>query len=523
MSRLPKSLRFYVILPIIVITLATTVSLAIYEAKLVEQEELSFAQDNALILANSIDAGISTMEDLSPEKSQEIIDSLTTANPATSEFNIILLEGEGSTIIASNEPGNIEETDEEEHEALLSVLADDEPVAFIDRDDAEPEEDPEEAAASESDSATSPDELQPFRQMPRFVSLTAPIHVEGKTVGAINVKLTLVSMEEHLRQLQFTYLIAAVLASLCIVLTVDFLLKRYVLNPVQRLRVGTRDVTSGELSTRIQVTRPDEIGELTTDFNTMASTLEADALEIAQLEQMRDDLTSMIVHDMKIHLQVIDLYLGLIQESRDTFLTPKQLLQVSRIQQATDNLQNMVLNLLSIRKLESGQMDLDMRPVDVQRLVDDAVNAVNFILEEHQQTVQTNIAEYLPAIPADPELIHRVLVNLLTNAIKFSKEGSVISVWAELTNQHLELRVNDEGEGIALEDQKRIFEKFTHASSRIDGGRTETGLGLAFCKLAVEAHQGSICVESPIVDGHGSSFIVQLPWSYPTLMEDHGS
>jgi signal transduction histidine kinase len=511
MSRLPKSLRFQVILPILIITLATTVSVAIYEAKLVEESELSMAEDNALLLANSLDAGISSMEDLIPESAQARIDDLTTANPQTSEFNIILLEGEGSTIIASNEPDNIEETDEEEHEALLAVLVDDEPVAFIDRDDLDPDEILTDSGIEKVEPGTEYDESPLYMRPPRFVSLTGPIHVDGETVGAINVKLTLVSMEEHLRQLLATYLITAVIGSLGIVLMVHFLLKRFVLNPVEQLRLGTREVTSGELSARVPVIRQDEIGELTTDFNTMASALEENDLEINHLEQLRDDLTGMIVHDMKTHLQVIDLYLGLLRKTQTAPLNLKKDIHMKRIQQASDNLQGMVVNLLNIRKLESGQMELNLEPVGIQELVSDAVLAVKFLLQEYEQTVQVHIEDNLPSVSADPELMHRVLVNLLTNAIKFSDRGCDTTILAKMSNQHLELRVNDEGEGIAPDDQDCIFEKFTHASGSKDGGRKETGLGLAFCKLAVEAHQGTISVESPIVNGHGSSFIVQIP------------
>ncbi|NIS79224.1 MAG: HAMP domain-containing protein [Anaerolineales bacterium] len=511
MLRLPNSLRVHIILPILVITLATSITVAIYEAKLVEKTELNTAQENALLLANSIDAGISTRADLSPQRAQAKIDSLTSANHETSEFNIILLEGEGSTIIASNEPDNIEATDKEEHEALLAVLANDEPVVYIDRDDTDPDEDLEEDGGLPSEPATNPDDLPPYRLKPRYVSLIAPIHVERETVGAINVKIILVSMEEHLRQLLLSYLIAAVLCSLGVVLIVHFLLKRHVLNPVQRLRAGTREVTSGELSTRVTLVREDEIGQLTIDFNAMAATLEKDAREIRQLERLRDDLTSMIVHDMKTHLTVINLYSGLLQKPLDGNLNSKQIRQVSEIQQASDALQNMVMNLLNIRKLECGQMELNLAPVDVQQLVAGAVADVNSLLKRHQQTIQVNVTSDLPSITADPELLHRVLVNLLTNAIKFSDQGCETSVEAERTERYLELRVNDEGEGIALEDQERIFEKFTQASVRRRGSRSDTGLGLAFCKLAVEAHKGTISVVSPILDGHGSSFIVKIP------------
>jgi signal transduction histidine kinase len=501
MVRLPNSLRVHVILPILVITLATSVSVAIYEAKLVEETELSIAQENALLLANSIDAGISTFADLSPERSQASIDSLTAANPETSEFNIILLEGDGSTIIASNEPDNIEATDEEEHEALLAVLASDKPVVFIDRDDTDPDEDLEEDGGLPSEPATMSNDLPPYRLKPRFVSLTAPIHIEGETVGAINVKIILVSMEEHLRQLLITYLIAAVLGSLGVVLIVHFLMRRYVLNPVRRLRAGTREVTSGELSSRVSVSRQDEIGQLTTDFNTMAAALEQDAEEIAALEQLRDDLTSMIVHDMKTHLTVINLFSGLLQAPQADPLSPKQIGQVSQIRQASDTLENMVINLLNIRKLESGQMELNPAP------------SVNALLKNCEQTIRVKIDDDLPAIQADPDLLHRVLVNLLTNAIKFSEQGCETTVEAKLVDEHLDLRVNDEGEGIALEDQERIFEKFTQASVRKGGSRSDTGLGLAFCRLAVEAHEGTISVISPILNGRGSSFIVKIPIS----------
>lgn len=507
------SLCFHIIAPLVVITLLLTGAVALYNLSTAERAELDQAQRNAALLAKALDAGIQSEADLTQEALQARISGLTNATSDIQEFNVLLLEGSGSAIVASNDPGNLEETSPDEHEALLDVLHHGRPVVIIGQEEAEkvprtPEPTP--LPGTEIQGLSDPAWTG---RPPRYVSLFAPIHVAGQPVGAINVKFVLVEVEAGLRQMRMTFFGVAALEALGIVLVAGFLLNRHALGPLLHLKTATRAVTAGDLTVRIPLARQDEIGDLTADFNAMTAALGAKAQEIAALEQLRDDLTHMIVHDMKNPLQVISGYGNLLQDGRMGELSSLQVNAVSGIQRASGTLSNMVFNLLDIGRLESGKVELDLTPVDLGEVSGEAVESVRLLAEVQEQTIRVELAKGLPPLPADRDLVRRVLVNLLSNALKHSEPGNVVTLQACAQGDHVALRVKDQGEGIAPGDQARIFEKFTQATDRSRGSKTDTGLGLAFCKLAVQAHGGSINVESEGVPGRGSVFTVQLPWN----------
>jgi signal transduction histidine kinase len=496
-----RSIRFRIILPLIVVTLLLTGAVALYNLRLAEAAELAQARRNAILLADVLDAGIQTEADLAPDALQAQVGSLTAANPDTQEFNVILLQGTGSTMVASNDPGNLEATSPEEHQALLEVLQRGQPVVIIDREIVE--------STPPKPDADGPKSL--------VLSLFAPIRLGEQAVGAVNVKFVLVELTAKLRQMRLSFLGVAALETLGIVLVVTWLLNRHVLRPLGALKTATGAVAAGDLTVRVPPPRDDEIGALVSDFNVMTATLDARAQEVAKLEQLRDDLTHMIVHDMKSPLGVIIGYSGMLEQTNE--LTPHQVNTLARIRRSADTLNNMVLNLLDIRRMESGKVELNLVPVDFQELVQEALDTVRPLAEDREQTLAVKLADGLPPFPADREFLRRVLVNLLTNAVKHSDYGDNTTLQANVQaciegserDDHLVLRVIDQGEGIAPQDQARIFEKFTQAAGRTRGGKTDTGLGLAFCKLAVQAHGGSIGVESSGVLGKGSVFTVKLP------------
>ncbi|HVO41582.1 MAG TPA: ATP-binding protein, partial [Aggregatilineales bacterium] len=139
------------------------------------------------------------------------------------------------------------------------------------------------------------------------------------------------------------------------------------------------------------------------------------------------------------------------------------------------------------------------------------LDSYSWMAQDHRVTL--TIGECAPDLRAylDWGVIERVLGNLISNGIKHSPEGSTVTLSACPDEGHLVLTVRDQGTGIAPEDQAHIFEKFTQAARRMGGTRYDTGLGLTFCKMAVEAHGGQITVESKL--GAGATFILKLPMS----------
>jgi two-component system, sensor histidine kinase and response regulator len=174
----------------------------------------------------------------------------------------------------------------------------------------------------------------------------------------------------------------------------------------------------------------------------------------------------------------------------------------------------MINDLLDISKMEQGAMALEMAHFSPAELAAQALQQVELIAREKRLTLATDIAPALAALRADEEKLRRTLVNLLGNAVKFtSDEGRVtLSIQPGKEGRELNFAVADTGEGIPAEAFERIFAKFGQVESRKAGRRMSTGLGLTFCKMAVEAHGGRIWVESEL--GKGSTFRFTIPVSH---------
>jgi signal transduction histidine kinase len=175
----------------------------------------------------------------------------------------------------------------------------------------------------------------------------------------------------------------------------------------------------------------------------------------------------------------------------------------------------MINDLLDVEKLESGSMQLDYAVLSAAELAASAVSQVASLAESKQLVLVRQIAADLPPLRGDENKLRRTLVNLLGNAIKFTPSGGAVTVEARPSKegQSVLFSVSDTGEGIPPEAFGRIFEKFGQVESRQGGRIMSTGLGLTFCKLAVEAHGGHIGVES--APGQGSTFCFTIPLPSP--------
>jgi len=174
---------------------------------------------------------------------------------------------------------------------------------------------------------------------------------------------------------------------------------------------------------------------------------------------------------------------------------------------ATQRLTRLVDALLDIQRLESGRAILHKELVSVEALATETAEAVLPVAQGKGQELNAAVPPGLPLISADAELIRRVLINLLENAAKYTPPGGCIEVSAEAGSQELTVTVSDNGPGIPPEQKLAIFDKF--ARIQRPGGPKGMGLGLAFCRLAVQAHGGRIWVESE--PGNGSRFHFTLP------------
>jgi two-component system sensor histidine kinase/response regulator len=224
---------------------------------------------------------------------------------------------------------------------------------------------------------------------------------------------------------------------------------------------------------------------------------------LQELEQQRDDMRNMIVHDLRTPLTALIIGIEMLEMDGTLSETQQEIIAIAAGGGRT--LLGMINDLLDVEKMESGSAQLQYDDVNAAALVAGAVAQVALLAEESRSALVADVAADLPLFSGDEKKLSRTLVNLIGNAIKFTGAGTV-TVSARQDDPHtIRFAVRDTGQGIPAESFGRIFEKF----GQLDSRRVGTGLGLAFCKLAVEAHGGRITVESTI--GSGSTFSFTIP------------
>jgi len=235
--------------------------------------------------------------------------------------------------------------------------------------------------------------------------------------------------------------------------------------------------------------------------------VEASYHELRRLEEARNTLTGMIVHDMRGPLTSVLGGLKLLLDKGDQLDPPARESLITGSLVSTRRLMTMVEAMLDLQRLESGQLPIRPQPVVLGRLVDESVQAVMPLLQA--DGVRIDVRADQPAAPVllDHDLVTRVLNNLILNAIKFSPEGGRIGLWTQHNGRWLLVNVADQGPGVPAHYREQIFHKY----AQIETGQRATGvgLGLAFCKLAVEAMRGRIWVED--IPRAGALFRVALP------------
>lgn len=224
------------------------------------------------------------------------------------------------------------------------------------------------------------------------------------------------------------------------------------------------------------------------------------------LDSLRDDMTAMIYHDLRSPLANIISSLDMLQGMIPQDETNLSMLNIAM--NSTARIQRLINSLLDISRLESGQQILDQKAVDPSALVDEAIKDVEMGAAGRHQMIHIALSPALPLINVDVDMIHRVFINLLENAIKFTPVEGRIEIGGRVDNADwVKFWVRDSGPGIPPAEQERIFEKFIRLRGKEKAGGL--GVGLAFCRLATRAHGGQIVVESE--PGKGSTFWLTLP------------
>jgi signal transduction histidine kinase len=245
--------------------------------------------------------------------------------------------------------------------------------------------------------------------------------------------------------------------------------------------------------------------KLMTELEEARATLAERNAQLIELEALKETLTQTLVHDLKNPLAALAGNLELLGLVRDDKIATR----VARCKASASRMHRMILDLMDVARLEEGRFVLQPEPVETADVARAAVAEAEVAAAHRGVSIEVVPPPHECTAWADPSIVRRILDNLVANALAHSPAGSSVRVGVSCREEGIELSVADQGSGIPEEHRERVFDKYTRLELREAGITANRGLGLTFCRLATEAHGGTIWVDE--APGGGALFRVLLP------------
>jgi signal transduction histidine kinase len=296
---------------------------------------------------------------------------------------------------------------------------------------------------------------------------------------------------------------------------VRYMLRRLILDPLERLRAGVERVGQGEMDYRLEHEHADELGQVAATFNEMTARLQQREQALAQARdealaasRFKSRLLANVSHDLRTPLNGILGYTDMLKEGVLGSLEARQEATVDRILYNTERLLSMINSLLDQARIEANELKLRYAPFDPADLLNDVEKVMGSLAEGKGLAFHTAIDNVPNPIVGDRQRLHQIVMNLVDNALKFTDEGE-INVRFSAAGQAWTIEVQDTGRGIPEDEQSRLFAPFyqvDNSTTREQGG---VGLGLAIVRQLATAMGGDVLLASEV--GKGSIFMVMLP------------
>lgn len=266
-----------------------------------------------------------------------------------------------------------------------------------------------------------------------------------------------------------------------------WLLALYLTSPIRKLREATNKFAGGDLTTRVAEKvgrRRDEISDLARDFDSMAERIES--LVMSQQRLNRD-----ISHELRSPLARLNVALEMARQRA----TPETMPQLTRIENESFRLNEMISRLLTLSKLETGSQDFDRHELNLKGLVEQIASDADFEAKARNRSVRVVRADDCRVIGSE-NLLHSAIENILRNAVRYTKEGTAVDVSLSNGNGRAVITIADHGEGVPEMELKNLFKPFYRVEEARDRGSGGTGLGLAIAEQAVKLHKGTISAKN---------------------------
>ncbi|MGP4081262.1 sensor histidine kinase [Pseudalkalibacillus sp. R45] len=333
--------------------------------------------------------------------------------------------------------------------------------------------------------------------------------VSSISIGIILLFLIFSYMRMFLSNETVYILTAVTVVSGIISLIAHSILTRPIQTSLLKITAKTKEIAKGNFKGEVPVTGPYEFQQLASNINTMNEQLEESFTRLKQAEASRRELVANISHDLRTPLASIQSFVEALQDGVvDETDTYERYLETIKLE--TNRISYLINDLFQLSELDSGSEMFEPEPYHIDSLIVETLQHLGIQLEEKQIEVEVSLSEKLPAVAVMPKKIKRVFVNLLQNAIRFSKNQSKIAIQTSCQNDsYLMIKISDEGQGVAKENQYHIFDRFFRVEKSRNPLHGGAGLGLSIAMSIVKMHGGEIGVESEI--NHGSTFWFTLP------------
>jgi signal transduction histidine kinase len=295
-------------------------------------------------------------------------------------------------------------------------------------------------------------------------------------------------------------LFVSIILALLISIITAFLLSYNITKRLKFIGEFARKIGGNQLGEQIKISGNDEIKELATSFNLMSK-------KLLELENMKKTFVSSVTHELRSPLGVIKSYVDIMLKNGRQW-TKEEKENFERIKENSARLSNFVTTLLDIAKIEKGEMDIHLEAGDIKQIITNSFIFFQPKMIETKIALKLNLSDELPKLQIDSEMISHVLSNFISNAIKFTPSGGVITVKAFRSGKNnLRVEVIDTGIGIDKKHKAKLFSPFQQIPNKIN--RKGTGLGLYFSKKVIELHKGEIGFDSK--KRKGANFWFELP------------
>jgi signal transduction histidine kinase len=350
-----------------------------------------------------------------------------------------------------------------------------------------------------------------------FVAFMGIVLISLVAVFAVGWAITPLYFEAHLKSLHvsrpevqlldkeltegfdYAWIVGAVWAlalSLPLALGLSLFVTRRIVKPLKAIQAGTAEFAKGAFQQRIGPVGIPELDQLVRSFNSLADSLQG-------VEQRRQELIADLAHELRTPLTVIGIYMegladGSISGEPEIY---------SRLNRETQKLKRLVRDLQELSRAEAGYLPLELKTVALKPLCLELIEKFSAQIQENGPVLKLEVGQ-LPLVLADPGRVEQILINLLSNALRYTDHGS-IHIGATQKGNFVELYVKDSGTGMSAEDLKHVFERFWRADPSRNKATGGSGIGLTIVKKLVEIQGGTVWVES-VLD-QGTTFHFTLP------------